>query len=168
MLQLFQREWKSTFDFEKFKLSNQTVIRTLKNIKPLQFYFGSGIMDPIPLYKDYSEKEFAKLMGYDFIDTKDYLTRTQIVSKVKLGIKTVDILIKNKIFKFKGIGPGNIEEDLKFFENFSVKEFKDKLGITILGANEKKGLYTRHNLHTSIFNSKEFPNYGQLLYEAYR
>ena len=93
---------KSTFDLaKKFKLKNQTVIRTLKNIKPLQFYFGSGIMDPIPLYKDYSEKEFAKLMGYDFIDTKDYLTRTQIVSKVKLGIKTVDILIKIKFLNLK-------------------------------------------------------------------
>ena len=43
-------------------------------------------MKPMPLYKDYDEKTLCKLLKVTFLNTKNYVTRTEISTKYKIDL----------------------------------------------------------------------------------
>ena len=152
---------KSAYDLaKKFKKHYASFKKILeKNIKPEQMYFGSGLMEPMPLYKDYDEKTLCKLLKVTFLNTKNYVTRTEISTKYKIDLRIIHTLIAKKKIKFMGTSIGVSSSDGKYYENISEEKLKKILGITIL---DHKGLYTKSTLYKSIFNSKEFPLYGSI------
>ncbi len=150
---------KSAHDLaKKFKKHYQSFKKIIeRNIKPDQMYFGTGIMKPIPLYQDYDEKTLCKLLNVTFLDTKDYVTKTEISTKFKVDLRIIQTLIDKKKIKLMGNSIGVSSSDGKYYENISEEKLKRILGVDIL---DTKGLYNKSNLYKSIFKSKEFPQYG--------
>ena len=150
---------KTSYDLaKKFKRHYKTIKKVFeKKLKPDQMYFGSGLKEPLPLYKDYDEKTLCKLLGISFLDTKDYVTRSEIANKFNVDLRIVKKLIDKKKIKYMGDSIGVSSSDGKYYENISKKKLKKILGIDFIST---KGLFTKSNLYKSIFFSKEYPQYG--------
>lgn len=149
---------------KKFGINKVPVIRALNKIKPEQMYFGSGIKKPLPLYKNYTEKEFCKILGVDFLklNNNKYQPLSNISKNLNVDRIVVENLIKENKIKYFGtaIGSGGAGGITRYYKKISKKEFNKIKGITTSGI---KGLYPARNLHQSIFSSKEIKNYGQNL-----
>lgn len=155
-----KKDLKSAYDLaKKFKIPYGSLKKYLeeKKVKPAAMWFGSGIMKPLPLYKNFSENELCKLLNIDFLNKKNLKTKTQLTNQLGIDMRIIQKLIIKKKIKFIGKGIPNSSGSGKFYENFSKKQLKNVLGITTLDTSK---LYTKTNLYKSIFSGKEFPQYG--------
>lgn len=150
---------KTSYDLsKKFNLHYQRLKGYLeKNVEPKEKYFGSGIMKPVPLYKDYTEKELCKILKIDFLNKKNLKTKTDLTNTLNIDMRIIQKLIDKKRIKKIGKGIPNSSSSGVFYENISKNKLKKILGITTL---DTKNLYTKSNLYKTIFTSKEYPQYG--------
>ena len=74
-----------------------------KKIKPVGVGIGATKTGRIKLFKKYSEKEFCKLIGIDFIRKPEHLTLRQLSRYLKIGRHVLRKLEKNKLIKPLGL-----------------------------------------------------------------
>lgn len=129
---------------KKFKLDESTIknLRNKKKILPVGkgFRVGIGVTD---LYKNYSQNEFFKICGIDFLDTKNFVTANQLAKKFNLQTTFIKLRLKKysvgKSYSSRGITP--------YFKNYNEKELCKILNIDFLN---RKNLYTIKSLSTNI------------------
>ena len=82
-----------------------------------------------------------------FLNTKNYVTRTEISTKYKIDLRIIHTLIAKKKIKFMGTSIGVSSSDGKYYENISEEKLKKILGIDII---DTKGLYNKSNLFQGV------------------
>ena len=129
---------------KKFNLDEST-IKKLRNEKKIisvgkGFRIGVGVTD---LYKDYTEKEFLKICGIDFLDIKNFITANQLAKKFNLQTS----FIKSKLASFS-VGKSYSSRGITpYFKNYNESELCKLLNIDFLN---RKNLYTLKGLATNI------------------
>ena len=125
----------------KFKLDAGTIETLVKNKKIKSvgkgFLQGSGLT---VLYKNYTEKEFLKICGIDFLPSKHkFVSAGFLAQKYNLNVLTLLKAIRNQ-----SVGKTFTTQSISnVYKNYNSKELCKLLGVDILNT---KNLYTLNSL----------------------